>query len=48
MTVIIALFKAKESLLIIGIVIVVVYLCYVSIINLVKRFLYQNSEALYL
>ena len=48
MTLVISLFKAKESLLSIGKVIIVVYLRDVSIINLVKQFLYQNSEALYL
>ena len=48
MTLVISLFKAKESLLSIGILIFVVYLRDVSIINLVKQFLYQNSEALYL
>ena len=48
MTLVIALFKAKESLLSKGIVIIVMYLRDVSIINLVKQFLYQNSEALYL
>ena len=44
MTLLIALFKAKESLLSNGIVIIVEYLCNVSILNLVKQFLYQNSE----
>ena len=48
MTLVIAFFKAKESLLSKEIVIIVVYLRDVSIINLVKQFLYQNSEALYL
>ena len=48
MTLVISLFKAKESLLGIGIIVIVVNLRDVSIINLVKQFLYQNSEALYL
>ena len=48
MTIVIALFKAEESLLSNGIIKIAVYLCDVSIINLVKQFLYQNSEALYL
>ena len=47
MTLIIALFKAKESLLSKEIVIIVTYLRDVSIINLVKQFLYQNIEALF-
>ena len=47
MTFAISLFKAKESLLNIGIIIIVVYLRDVSIINLVKQFLYQNIEALF-
>ena len=45
MTLVISLFKAKESLLSIGKVMIVVYLRDVSIINLVKQFLYQNIEA---
>ena len=48
MTLVIALFKAKEGLLSKGIVLIVAYPREVSIINLVKQFLYQNSEALYL
>ena len=46
MTLVISLFKAKESLLSIGIVRIVMYLRDVRIINLVKQFLYQNIEAL--
>ena len=45
MTVVISLFKAKESLLNIGIIIIVEYLRDVNIINLVKQFLYQNIKA---
>ena len=43
MTLAISLFKAKESLLIIEILIVV-YLSVLSFINIVKRFVYQNRE----
>ena len=48
MTLVISLFKAKESLLNIGIIIIVVYLHDVNIINLVKQFLYQNIEACFM
>ena len=47
MTSVISLFKAKESLLSIEIIIIVVYVCDVSITNLVEQFLYQNIEALF-
>ena len=45
MTLVISLFKAKESLLNIGMIMIVVYLRDVNTINLVKQFLYQNIEA---
>ena len=44
MTLVIALFKAKESLLSKGIVIIVVYLRDVSIINLVKQFFIRTAK----
>ena len=47
MTLVISLFKAKESLLSIGLIMIVVHLRDVSIINLIKQFLYQNIEALF-
>ena len=47
MALVISLFKAKESLLSFGLIIIVVYLWDVSFINLVKQLVYQNSEALF-